>query len=395
VKRSDVEQFAVTRSKKAMIMFLLIFLLVYGGLHLYMFLKAKAALGFGMKTGIFVVIFLVLMIFAPILIRMLEKPGLEPIARVMAYIGYTWMGILALFFCISILIDLIRFLVWLGGLIAARNLSSITSVTLLHFLVPFLLSLSFVIYGFFEAGDIRTERMTIRTSKIPEGVGRLKIVQISDIHLGVIVGEKRLKAILDIVKKEKPDLLVSTGDLVDGEMCNLTGLVRLLREINPPYGKYAVTGNHEFYAGLDRALAFTEDAGFTVLRSDASTVSGFLNIAGVDDGETKRFGVSKGISERELLSGLPQENFTLFLKHRPVLDKEALGLFDLQLSGHAHKGQIFPFGLITKAIYPTDDGCLKLENGSYLCVSRGAGTWGPPIRFLAPPDVMVIELVRE
>jgi predicted MPP superfamily phosphohydrolase len=377
-----------------MIMFLLIFLLVYGSLHLYIFLKAKAALGFGMGTGIFVVLFLVLMVFAPILIRMLERPGLEPVARVMAYVGYTWMGILALFFCISILIDLLRFLVWLGGLITAKDLSSITSVTLLHFLVPFLLSIGFVIYGFFEARDIRTERMTIKTSKLPEEIGRLKIVQISDIHLGVILGEERLNTILDIVKREKPDLLVSTGDLVDGEMCNLTGVVKLLREINPPYGKYAVTGNHEFYAGLDRALAFTEDAGFTILRSDASTVGGFLNIAGVDDHETKRFGDSKNVTERELLSGLPQGNFTLLLKHRPVLDKGALGFFDLQLSGHAHKGQIFPFGLITGAIYPTDDGCLKLENGSYLCVSKGGGTWGPPIRFLAPPDVMVIELIH-
>jgi predicted MPP superfamily phosphohydrolase len=394
VKSSDVEQTAITQSRKTMIMFFLIFLLIYGSLHLYMFLKARTALGFGTGVGILVSLFLALMVFAPILVRMLEKPGLEPIARVMAYIGYTWMAILALFFCVSILIDLLRFLVWLGGIIAARDLSSITRMSLLHFLVPFVLSISIVVYGFFEARDIRTERITIQTSKLPQEIGRFKIVQISDIHLGVIIGEERLKKIMDIVKREKPDLLVSTGDLVDGEMCNLEGLIKLLREINPPYGKFAVTGNHEFYAGLDRALAFTEDAGFTILRSEASTVGGFLNIAGVDDHETKRFGVSRNITERELLSGLPQENFTLFLKHRPLLDKGALGFFDLQLSGHAHKGQIFPFGLITKAMYPTDNGCLKLENGSYLCVSKGAGTWGPPIRLLAPPDVMVIELVH-
>ncbi|MGB2769113.1 MAG: metallophosphoesterase, partial [Candidatus Zixiibacteriota bacterium] len=117
-------------------MFLLIFLLVYGGFHLYMFLKAKAALGFGMKSGIFVLLFLVLMVFAPILIRMLEKPGLEPIARVLAYIGYTWMGLLVLFFCISIVIDVLRLLIFLTGLVASKNFSSITSVSLYHFLVP-------------------------------------------------------------------------------------------------------------------------------------------------------------------------------------------------------------------------------------------------------------------
>ena len=377
-----------------MIIFLLIFLLVYGGLHLYMYLKAKAALGFGAKTGVFVVIWLLLMVFAPILTRQLERPGLEPAAAVMAYIGYTWMGLLVLFFCISVVIDVLRLLIFLTGLLTSKNFSSVTSVSFYHFLVPLILSVSFVIYGFFEAADIRTERVTIETSKIPEEIGRFKIVQISDIHFGIMVGEGKLKKILDIVKKEEPDLLVSTGDLVDGEMCNLTGVVNLLKEINPQYGKFAVTGNHEFYAGLDKALAFTEDAGFTILRQEASSVGGFLNVVGVDDGEAKRFGRTGNPSEEELLSGLSQENFTIFLKHRPNLNKSSLGLFDLQLSGHTHKGQIFPFGLVTRAIYPTDDGCLKLEDGSYLCVSRGAGTWGPPIRFLAPPDVMVIELVR-
>ncbi|MCX5718823.1 MAG: metallophosphoesterase, partial [Nitrospirae bacterium] len=82
--------------------------------------------------------------------------------------------------------------------------------------------------------------------------------------------------------------------------------------------------------------------------------------------------------------------------HRPIVDKDALGLFDLQLSGHVHKGQIFPFSLITRLYYryTTDSGKLRLLDNSYLYVSRGSGTWGPPIRFLSPPEVTVIELVR-
>jgi predicted MPP superfamily phosphohydrolase len=384
----------VERSTLAWIMFLAIFLLVYGGAHLYVFLKARAALGFGAKAGFLLVIWLLLMVFAPILTRTLERPGLEPAALVMAYIGYTWMGLLVLFFCISITIDVLRLLVYLAGLISAKNFSSLIRMSPYNFLVPLILSACCVIYGFFEAAHIRTERITIETSKLPQGIDRVKIVQISDIHLGVIVGEGKLKKILDIVKREDPDLLVSTGDLVDGEMCNLTGVVNMLREIEPPYGKFAVTGNHEFYAGLDKALAFTEDAGFTILRQETAEVGGFLNVVGVDDGEARRFGRAGNITEQELLSQAPQENFSVLLKHRPTLNQGSLGLFDLQLSGHAHRGQIFPFALVTDAIYPTDEGCLKLEDGSYLCVSKGAGTWGPPIRFLAPPDVMVIELIR-
>ena len=360
-----------------------------------MYLKAKSALGFGTKTAVPVICFLALMVFAPILIRAFEKPGLEPVARVFGYIGYTWMAVLFLFFSVSIVMDLLRLLIWLAGLITSKNLSSFTSVTPFHFLLPFALALGICVYGFFEAGDIRVERTTIESPKIPQRVGSFKIVQISDVHLGVMVGERKLGRILDIVKRENPDLLVSTGDLVDGEMCNLTEAIRLLKQVNPPWGKFAVTGNHEYYAGLDKALDFTRNAGFTILRGEATTIDGFLNVAGVDDHQAKSFGGSAGMTEHDLLTTLPKQNFTLFLKHRPLLDKSALGLFDLQLSGHAHKGQIFPFSIFTKLSYPTDDGCLRLGDGSYLCVSRGAGTWGPPIRFLAPPDVVVIELVHK
>jgi predicted MPP superfamily phosphohydrolase len=383
------------RSALVMIIFLLVFLLIYGGLHFYMYLKAKAALNFGTKTSILVLCFLALMVSVPIVLHQIDKPGLEGIAKVVAYVGYTWMAILALFFSISIVIDLLRLLVYLAGLITSRDLSSFTSTTPYHFLIPFALVLGISFYGYFEARSIRVERITVKSSKIPQDVGSFRIVQISDVHLGVMVGERRLERILEIVRSETPDMLVSTGDLVDGEMHNLKGAMGLLKDMQPPYGKFAVTGNHEFYAGLDKSLAFTKNAGFTILRADTATVLGFLSIVGVDDHEPGRSAVSKSVSEKELLSTLPQENFRLLLKHRPVLDKDALGHFDLQLSGHAHKGQIFPLGLITRAIYPTDDGCLTLEDGSQLCVSRGAGTWGPPIRFLAPPDIVVIELLRE
>ncbi|MGB8657826.1 MAG: metallophosphoesterase [Candidatus Zixiibacteriota bacterium] len=378
-----------------MSLFLLIFLLLYSGLHSYMFLRARAALGFGTTTSIGVLLFMVLMVFAPILARVFERPGLESVARLFAYVGYSWMAILFLFFCISLVVDFGRLLTFLAGAVAGKDLSYLTRMSVYHFLVPLLLSLGTAVYGYFEARDIRTERLTITSAKIPADVGRIKILQISDVHLGVMVGEEKVEKIIQIVKRENPDVLVSTGDLVDGEMSNLSGLIGLLKEVNPKYGKFAITGNHEFYAGLDKALAFTKDAGFTMLRGERLTVAGFLNIAGVDDPAGRSFRTSTQISEKELLSGLPQENFTLLLKHRPFVDEGSIGLFDLQLSGHAHKGQIFPFSLITKMYYPIDHGCLRLSNGSYFCVSKGAGTWGPPIRFLAPPDVIVIELVHD
>jgi predicted MPP superfamily phosphohydrolase len=209
-----------------------------------------------------------------------------------------------------------------------------------------------------------------------------------------MVREERLNRILDRVKAEQPDILVSTGDLLDGQVCRLNGLEELLKEVRPRYGKFAITGNHEFYAGIENARCFIENAGFTFLRGEGVTIAGIINIAGVDDPAGKIYGV-RDISERELLSGLPREKFTLFLKHRPLVDKTVIGLFDLQLSGHIHKGQIFPFTLVTALLYPINSGRLDLPNNSLVYVSRGSGTWGPPIRFLAPPEVTAIELVHE
>ncbi|MBW1995833.1 MAG: metallophosphoesterase, partial [Deltaproteobacteria bacterium] len=218
-------------------------------------------------------------------------------------------------------------------------------------------------------------------------------VQISDVHIGLIVGENRLEKILDRVIAAEPDILISTGDLVDGQMDDVSTLTEMFRKIPAKMGKYAITGNHEFYAGLNRALKFTKNAGFTVLRGEALSINGFLNIAGVDDMAGNSYGLTRNISEKALLSALDRDKFTLFLKHRPLLEKDATGLYDLQLSGHVHKGQIFPFSLVTMLFYPEDAGMLALDNNAFLYVSRGCGTWGPPIRFLSPPEVTIIDLV--
>ncbi|MBW2635733.1 MAG: metallophosphoesterase [Deltaproteobacteria bacterium] len=207
------------------------------------------------------------------------------------------------------------------------------------------------------------------------------------------MGKSRLNRILQKVRDAQPDMLVSTGDLVDGQMDSPEMLTGMLRNIPTRYGKFAVTGNHEFYAGLERALALTEKAGFTVLRGEGITVKETINIAGVDDPARGPYRSEHVVSEKALLENLPENRFTLLLKHQPIVSKESLGLFDLQLSGHTHKGQIFPFRLITKLFYRMHTGLSELSGNALLYVSRGSGTWGPPIRFLSPPEVTVIDLI--
>ncbi len=375
--------------------FFIIVFLVYGLVHLYAFLRARSALSFNRSTGLYLALFMVIMTFAPFLVRISENAGLDSLAVFVSYTGYIWMGLLFLFFSPSVAIDIYRLAIFLAGAVLRSDITGLKPSTGFSFFVPLILSVVLSCYGFYEARNIRTEKVVIRTSKLPRDIGKFKIVQISDVHLGLIVKEDRLERIIKRVKEESPDMLVSTGDLLDGQLNSIGSLAEMLEKIQPAYGKFAITGNHEFYAGLTQSLDFTEQAGFRILRGEGITVNDVINIAGVDDNAGRRFGLYTEVSEREMLSGLPRDKFTLLLKHRPEIDREATGLFDLQLSGHTHKGQIFPFRLITRFFYPHVAGLVALEGGSSLYVSRGSGTWGPPIRFLSPPEVTVIEIIND
>jgi predicted MPP superfamily phosphohydrolase len=360
----------------------------------YVLWKIHSAFALGIILIILLICFMALMVSAPVLVRMAEGRGLEVLARVLSYVGFTWMGLIFLFFITALGFDLYQLFVSLVGLIFRTNLSHLSLSPLLSFFISILVIAGVGVYGSFEAWSVRSEEVVIKSPKVPTGVGTFTLVQISDVHVGLIVREKRLTRILKEVKRAKPDLLVSTGDLVDGQIDNLTGLAELLNTVQPPYGKFAVTGNHEFYAGLEQALRFTEEAGFRVLRGETTVVAGFMTIVGVDDRTGKRFGLFNGAEEGVLLKRVARGRFTVLLKHEPIIAHDAAGLFDLQLSGHTHKGQLFPFNYIVKVFYPYDAGLFHLPHHAFLYVSRGSGTWGPPFRFLAPPEVTIIKLVH-
>ena len=334
------------------------------------------------------------MIVMPILVRVSERKGYEQLAMFLAYFGYTWMGIIFLFLAASLAVDSYRIVVRAAGfLLHKKMLLQINPKP--AFYIPLIFSLAISVLGAFEAWDIKIEKVTLAHEKIPPALSGTRIVQISDVHLGLIVRHKRLRKILEAVRTAEPDILVSTGDLVDGQINKLEGLAEMMQNIKPRYGKYAVTGNHEFYAGLHDSLVFTRKAGFTILRNKGMTITDHFNIAGVDDRTGNFFNEFPEKSEQEMLKELDRNKFTLLLKHRPEVNHESLGLFDLQLSGHTHKGQIFPFNIITLLYFPIHWGCLNPVDHCYLYVSRGSGTWGPPIRFLSPPEVTLIELVSE
>jgi hypothetical protein len=381
-----------------MILFLSVFLFLYGGMHAYLFIRVRSAGVLPPALTLPFSLLLLLMVFMPMIIRYTEKAGYESFARTAAWAGFVWMGWLLLFCSFAFAYDVFRGIVSVSGKIAFRDLSFLLARPPVALALLFGLSIATAVYGSWEARNIRTEHLQLSTSKLPSGIDRFRIVQISDVHIGLINRENHLRRIADAVKKTDPDIFVSTGDMVDGQIAAYDGYAAILRGIVPRFGKFAVTGNHEFYAGIKEAKCFHDDAGFVLLRGQRVNIGNIITIAGIDDPAAKQVksgaSAASAVTEKDLLADLPRDRFRLLLKHRPLVDRNAVGLFDLQLSGHVHKGQIFPFSILTWLYYPIQSGLADLGNGSRLYVSRGTGTWGPPIRVLSPPEVTVIDLVR-
>lgn len=353
-------------------------LLLYGGIQIYFVAKAIRAFDAAAWGWVLALAWAGLMTIGPLLQWRLERrPDRHVLAVGSAWIVFGWMGFSFLFFWFGLVMDAYG---WGARLAALPMLAARPAFVLLVWL-------TWVVWvlGFISARHPRVERLTIYSDKIPPGPG-LRIAQISDVHLGILIGRQRLDRILQQLTALQPDILVSTGDLVDAEAHHLNDLSARLAAYQPRYGKFAITGNHERFAGLEHALDFHVRAGFKLLRGETVEVAGGIALAGVDDPAVR----ASKTDEARMLAAIPAGRFVVLLKHQPVIDPQSR--FDLQLSGHTHNGQIFPFNLLVKTVYPLIAGRYDLPDGRQLYVSRGTGTWGPPIRSLSPAEITLIEL---
>ncbi|MGB9093931.1 MAG: metallophosphoesterase [Gallionella sp.] len=363
-----------------MLTFMSVALLVYGSMHLYALGKVWMAFPHSFALGLALTLAGLALTFSPLLVWYMERQNWHGATVATAWVSYTWMGFLFLFFSIGLVFDL-------GHAFA----------TLLNFKWPlsdaaafwavFLLSLAAAGYGSIEARQIRIEKVNISTPKLAPG--RVTIAQISDLHLGMMTGSKVLDRVMDKLRELKPDIVVATGDIVDGQGDDFDALAPRFKAYTPPLGAYAVIGNHEHYVGLENSLRFLHSAGFTVLRGE-SAVAGGIVLVGVDDPGTRDPDQPARLDTRKALASFTRDDFIVLLKHQPVVDGDTP--FDLQLSGHIHGGQIFPFVYLTRMVYGVHTGLTRLADGRLLYVSRGAGTWGPPIRLFAPPEITLISI---
>jgi len=373
------------RTEIEMSLFLFTFCGIYGLMQYYLFRRVKLAFpGMAWWAAAPLIVFLALMIFLPIGVRMLERAGRHQTAMWLSAPGHAWLAIIVWFVSLGLVCDVWNLSVSaLAKLMPAAGSLSIPPRAALA-VVGFGVA-AMAAWGVHEATAFRLEHVAVRLANLPPGFRPIRLVQISDLHLGMFMRENSLKRVVELVRQAQPDVLVSTGDLVDSSF-HYDGLSKHLAAIEAPLGKFAVLGNHEFYAGVPHSLRFHSAAGFRVLRGESQLILPGLRIAGVDDPAAGSPGIS-------ISFGRNDGEAMILLKHRPDVD-DAVD-FDLQLSGHTHGGQLFPYSIIVKLINGRLSGLYTLSGGKLLYISRGTGYWGPPMRFLAPPEVTVITIEGE
>jgi uncharacterized protein len=375
-------------------MFILIVLLIYSLMHYYLYTKLNAAFALNNLLQNVILVLMIFMVLSVILVQALSMKYLN-IASLLAYPSYFWLAFLFLFTVSGFCVDIYNSVVHVGGWLFSPKINKLKFSPIYSCIIPIFLAVGICIYGFFAGRDVQTKSLTIKTTKLPATVTKLRIVQISDLHLGLMTSLKQLDKIIDLIKVARPDLLVSTGDLFDSNSVDMQKITDLLKAIPAPLGKYAVTGNHEFIFGINKSTELTEQAGFALLRQQIAAVDHKLTLVGVDDPMARQFGIVPHVAEIGLLQSIShrKKQFVLLLKHNPNVESASLALFDLQLSGHTHHGQIFPFIGVIRLIFPYETGVLHKIGSAYLYITNGTGTFGPPIRFLAPPEIVVIDLV--
>jgi predicted MPP superfamily phosphohydrolase len=369
--------------------FLTIILCIYSALHLYLLIKVRRAYYLESWNYFLIVVILLFLMTAPMQARALESQNYHLLALIMTWIGFIWMGGVFIWLWLALIMDAYH--------ISIMVLQRLMCTDLIHLLLSrrqglyltLMITLGLMIYGVYSAQNIRTEQKIIISKKIPPASDGLRIVQLSDLHLGQIIVPGRLDHIIKAINSANPDIVVSTGDLMDGPIYDEKSVMQKLQAIRAKSGKFAVTGNHESYAGMEYATIFTETSGFKLLRNDKIHVTDHITIVGVDDPAAIK---PDAPGESELLSTIPAKRYTILLKHQPKINNASIGHIDLQLSGHTHGGQIFPFNLVVQWAYPLFSGIYPIPQGGQIYVSPGAGTWGPPIRLGAPSQITVFDL---
>lgn len=367
---------------------------IYGLINYYIFQRALQAIPSGTSwRSLFIIIFWV-QAGSFVLARFLERAYPCTFTEVVTWIGSLWMGAMLYFFLAIVIIDFSRLLNAIFHLYPSFFFTDYqrTKLVVLFVTIGFVFALTLA--GFINARLPRVKELKLRVAKSVPGDTTLRIVMVSDIHLGTLIAKRRANALTEKINSLHPDIVLFAGDVVDEDLKPVIrrNLGEHFTKIRSKLGVFAIPGNHEYIGGAPDAIRYMRDHGITVLQDTAILVDQRFYLAGRDDRDKGRFSGKERKSLPEIIAMTEPALPIILMDHQPFrLDEsEKLGV-DLHLSGHTHHGQLWPLNYMTKAIYEVSWGYKKKGN-THVYVSSGFGSWGPPMRLGNRPEIVVINL---
>jgi len=382
-----------------MILFIALGTLVLFGLHYYVYVRLVRYLALdpaGQRTLKLVLGALFVLLWAALPSgRLLLK---VPVARVYLFAMFVWLGVLVLFSVVLLGTDLMRLFFAGTDHVRRMPLDLERRAWLERAFGMTTLGMTGLLSGYALWQGLRSvavKRVTVPIRRLAPELTGFRIAQLTDLHIGPTIDGDWLQKVVAQVNALAPDVVAITGDLVDGPVGRLAEHVAPLGQLKAAHGVYFVTGNHEYYSGADSWIAELERLGVRVLRNERVTVrrdGAAIDIAGIDDYHSAVF-PGHGPDLPRALDGRESQRPVVLLAHQPIAVDEASTLgVDLQLSGHTHGGQLWPWGYFVRLQQRYIAGLHRVGE-TMLYVSCGTGYWGPPMRLAAPAEITELTLV--
>jgi uncharacterized protein len=399
----------VSRSILSFAIFIAVSVAILGGMHGYLWVRLVRDPALPEPWRRLATLALVLLAVGVPLGMLALRLAPKPLAQLIPVVAFTWLGLAFLLFSAVLILDAVRLAAnaasWLADWIRAQPeppadpdrrlfVARVVAGT------ATLATAGASAYAFRSArGPAEVTEVPVKLERLPKALSGLTIAQITDLHVGPTIGEREVRRVVEQVNALRADVVAVTGDLVDGSVAQLGRAVSHLGGLQARHGVYFVTGNHEYYSGVVEWLAELRRLGLRVLRNERVAIGdagASLDLAGVNDYGAGGLGNGHGHDLPAALAGRDPDRSLVLLAHQPrgVADAVRSGV-ELQISGHTHGGQIFPFNLVVGAVFPYLKGLYPHDEGDrhgQIFVSRGTGYWGPPLRLGSPPEIAKIVL---